>query len=259
MSTYDRRQRAVALGYGIVNHLAFAAGIAAMIAGLYFGLGTGRGTLHGAAAVAADALLLVSFFVLHSYLLSSSGRRRVLDRLAPLGLGRDLGSTIFATIASLQLLLTFVAWSPIGPVWWQPHGALRVVATLAYAASWGFLLKAMADAGLPLQTGFLGWGSIVRGRKPCYAAFPEHGTFRYLRQPIYLAFALTLWTGPVWTVDRLLLAIPWTLYCIAGPVLKERRCVAIYGERFQRYQRRVPYWLPDLRSLARASQSDAAS
>ena len=257
MRSYDRRQRSVALAYGIFNHAVFAIGIAAMVAGLYFGLGTGRGRLHGAAAVVADALLLVSFVVLHSFLLSAAGRR-VLDRLAPLGLGRDLGTTTFATIASLQLLVTFVAWSPIGPVWWEPHGSLRVAVTLAYAASWGFLLKAMADAGLPLQTGFLGWGSIVRGRKPRFGGFPERGTFRYLRQPIYLAFALTLWTGPVWNADHLLLAIPWTLYCIAGPVLKERRCIAAYGESFQRYQRRVPYWLPDLRRLARTAHGDAS-
>jgi len=40
-------------------------------------------------------------------------------------------------------------------------------------------------------------------------------------------------------------------------VLKERRCIAAYGERFQRYQSRVPYWLPDLRRLARTSIDDA--
>jgi protein-S-isoprenylcysteine O-methyltransferase Ste14 len=249
MQIYHRRQRAVALAYGIFNHAAFAIGIAAMLAGLYFGLGIGRGTLHGVAAVAADGVLVVGFVVLHSFLLSARGRR-LLARLAPLGLGADLGTTIFATIASLQLLVTFVGWSPVGPVLWEAHGAARVVMTLAYAASWGFLLKAMGDAGLPLQTGFLGWGSIVRGRRPEFGSFPERGTFRYLRQPIYLAFALTLWTGPVWNADHLLLAIPWTLYCIAGPLLKERRCVAAYGERFQRYQRRVPYWLPDFRRTA---------
>ncbi len=254
MEAYDRRQRAVALGYGIFNHLAFAAGIAAMIAGLYSGLRTARGSLHGVAAASTDLLLVLSFVVLHSFLLSARGRR-VLEHLAPLRLGRDLGTTTFATIASLQLLLIFVAWSPLGPVWWEPHGALRVVATLAYAASWGFLLKSMADAGLPLQTGFLGWGSIVRGRKPGYGEFPEDGAFRYLRQPIYLAFALTLWTGPVWSADHLLLAISWTLYCVVGPVLKERRYLAAYGERFQRYRERVPYWVPDLRRIARLSSA----
>jgi protein-S-isoprenylcysteine O-methyltransferase Ste14 len=258
MSTYDRRQRAVALAYGLFNHLAFAIGITAMLAGLYSGMGTARGTLHGVAAVAADVALLASFVVLHSFLLSAGGRR-VLARLAPLGLGADLGTTTFATIASLQLLLVFTAWSPLGPVWFEAHGAARVFSTLAYLTSWGLLLKSMADAGLSLQTGFLGWGSIVRNRKPSFPTFPERGTFRFLRQPIYLAFALTLWTGPVWNADHLLLAISWTLYCIAGPVLKERRCVAAYGESFRRYQRRVPYWLPDPRRLARAAESDATS
>ena len=123
----------------------------------------------------------------------------------------------------------------------------------------GFPAEGDGRRRTPAADGFPGWGSIVRDRKPVYGSFPERGTFRYLRQPIYLAFALTLWTGPVWDADHLLLAIAWTLYCIAGPVLKERRCVAAYGERFQRYRDRVPYWLPDLRRLARAPIDDTGT
>lgn len=68
--------------------------------------------------------------------------------------------------------------------------------------------------------------------------------FRYTRQPVYLAFALTLWTGPVWTPDKLVLALLWTAYCIVGPRFKERRYLQYYGEEFERYRESVPYWLP---------------
>jgi protein-S-isoprenylcysteine O-methyltransferase Ste14 len=132
-------------------------------------------------------------------------------------------------------------------VWWQPAGWLRWIFCFAYAASWGFLLKGMTDAGLAVQTGFLGWGAIVRNREPAYGGFAPKGTFRYVRQPIYLAFALTLWTGPVWTPDHLLLAATWTGYCMLGPVLKERRYLRAYGDRFVSYRERVPYWVPVLR------------
>jgi len=245
---YNGKQRGIALLYGVFCHASFALGIAAMMFGLYTGLEGGRGTMTGITGCVVDVVLVLHFVVIHSFLLSARGRV-LLARFAPLGIGRELGTTSFAAIASLQLLLTFVAWSPIGPVWWQPHGALRVLMSAAYAISWGLLLKAMADAGLALQTGFLGWGAVVRDRAPRYDDFPARGLFRYVRQPIYVAFALTLWTGPVWTPDHLLLASGWTLYCVAGPALKERRYRAAYGQRFERYRQLVPYWLPALRKL----------
>jgi protein-S-isoprenylcysteine O-methyltransferase Ste14 len=220
-----------------------------MLAGLYLGLAPGRGGLRGPAAWAADGLLLAGFAGLHSFLLGERGRR-VLVRLAPPGLGADLACTTFVWIGSLQILLLFAAWSPLGSVWWEPHGALRVGWSAAYAAAWIFLLRAMSDAGLALQTGFLGWSAVARGRKPEFGEFPIRGCFRFVRQPVYLAFALTLWTGPVWTPDHLLVALGWTAYCALGPLLKERRYLRIYGMAFQRYRERVPYWLPALRRPA---------
>lgn len=245
---YTPGQKRVALLYGIACHLAFALGIAAMIASIYTGMRFGPGPFTGAAAVLFDLMLLGQFAFLHSYLLSPRGAA-VLARLAPLGLGRDLATTTFACISSLQLLLTFGLWSPLGSVWWQPEGGAWIAMTVAYAASWLFLLKAMADAGLGVQTGSLGWTSIVRGQAPRYEPFEPRGTFRYVRQPIYVAFALTLWTGPVWTLDHLLLAGFWTLYCLIGPALKERRYLRRHGASFARYRRLVPYWLPRLYRL----------
>jgi protein-S-isoprenylcysteine O-methyltransferase Ste14 len=68
--------------------------------------------------------------------------------------------------------------------------------------------------------------------------------FRLIRQPIYVAFAMTLWTVPVWTPDQLMLAVCFTAYCLLAPRLKERRFAARYGDRFDRYRAEVPYVLP---------------
>jgi methanethiol S-methyltransferase len=59
-----------------------------------------------------------------------------------------------------------------------------------------------------------------------------------IRQPIYVAFALTLWTVPVWTPDQLALALSLTAYCLLAPRLKERRFAARYGDRFHALSRR---------------------
>ncbi len=114
----------------------------------------------------------------------------------------------------------------------------------AFAGSWLMLMKASFDAGPEVQGGWLGWTALARNIRPAFPDMPQTGLFRIVRQPIYVAFALTLWTMPVWTPDQLLLAIAYTGYCLFAPRLKERRFTRIYGDRFRAYQARVPYWLP---------------
>lgn len=240
------REIATALCYGAVTHALFAVAIVVMWLALYDGLQLGAGRLEGAAAALANAALVLQFPLLHSWLLSTRGRA-LLARLAPFGLGRALSPTTFAAIASLQALGTFALWSPSGVVVARAEGVSLLAWDAAYAASWIFLLKALHDAGPALQTGFVGWTSVLRGEKPQFGPFPTHGTFARCRQPVYLGFALTLWTGPVHTLDGLVLAAVWTAYCAIGPLHKERRYRSWYGERYAAYQARVPYILPRFR------------
>ncbi len=246
---YSMRQRALAMAYGVVCHTTYTIGIAAMMAGLGWGMTTGFGRLEDTSAVLGNTLLLLQFPILHSLLLTDAGRRS-LSRLAPGRLGGSLSTTTFATISALQIVSVFTLWSPSGVVWWQPSGVILVPWTAAFAVSWLLLLKTMWDAGLGIQTGFHGWGAVARGSDPKRAPFRRTGTFRYVRQPVYVAFALTLWTGPVWTPDHLAIALAWTAYCILGPLLKEKRYLQFYGDAFREYRESVPYWLP-LRPLGR--------
>ena len=246
MPSHSRTRRLVAVLYGVACHGTFAAAIAAMVTGLYGGLGSGAGRLTGSAAVIANAALLIQFPLLHSALLSDYGRRWLV-RLAPNDLGRDLVPTTYALVASVQILATFTCWSPSGIVWWSAVGTSCVICTAVFALAWLLLLKAMADAGLAVQTGFAGWSAVLRGRPPSFGRFPTHGLFAWVRQPVYVAFALTLWTTPCWTPDGLALALGWTFYCVAGPLLKEQRYLRRYGEMFDAYRRVVPYWVPKLR------------
>lgn len=236
------RARAVALG--LACHGSFAAAIATMIIALHEGLRIGQGRLVGGAAWAANAALAVSFPLVHSFLLTRVGAR-TLDVVAGDPSGR-LRSTSYALLASLQLLAIFALWSPTGPELWRAQGAVRWITELLFAASFALLGRAMMDAGLALQSGWLGWSAVARGRAPRFAPFPSQGLFRFTRQPVYVAFTLTLWTAPVLTTDRLVLAIVWTLYCLVGPLHKERRLLAREPERYLRFQSTVPYWLPRL-------------
>jgi protein-S-isoprenylcysteine O-methyltransferase Ste14 len=239
-----RGRVALALAYGALCHAIFALAIGTMIAAMFFGMSRSLGAVPAPWDIAVSALLLVQFPLLHSVLLTGRGMR-LLGRLAPAH-GKTLSTTTYAILASIQLLLLFGLWTPSGIIWWQADGAAFWAICAAYAAAWVFLGLAIFDAGVELQSGALGWMSLAANRRPRFPDMPERGTFAFIRQPIYVAFALTLWTVPTWTPDQLAVAVALTAYCLGAPLLKERRFAKIYGERFARYRARVPYALPRL-------------
>jgi protein-S-isoprenylcysteine O-methyltransferase Ste14 len=236
---------ALALIWGAVCHAVFALGVGTMILAMGFGMSRSLGPFEGRAAVAANALLMAQFALGHSALLTARGRRW-LESLAPAPHGRTLVTTTYASVAAVQVGLLYGLWSPSGTVWWQAEGALLWLWLGFYGLAWALLGKAMLDAGLAVQSGLLGWWALARGVEPRYPPMPETGLFRYTRQPIYVAFALTLWTVPVWTPDQLFLATVLTAYCVLGPRLKERRFERFFGARWRAYRARTPYWLPRL-------------
>jgi 2-polyprenyl-6-methoxyphenol hydroxylase-like FAD-dependent oxidoreductase/protein-S-isoprenylcysteine O-methyltransferase Ste14 len=243
VNTFTQAQRWTALGYGLVTHLVFLAAVTSMFVSLYHGLRVGLIHLHGVAAWSVNVLLIAQFALGHTWLLSDQGRRFI-TKLAPLNLGKPLATTIFAALASIQLLLVFALWSPSAVLWAAPEGWLRSTLTGCYIASWLLLMKSMSDAGLEIQMGYLGWRSVWKNAEPKYRPFTRGGLFKWVRQPIYLSFTLILWTAPTWTPDHLVIAILWTAYCYLAPFLKELRYRRWYGAPFARYQKRVPYWNP---------------
>jgi len=235
----------LALGFGFICHATFAVAILAMIVAMFFGLSESLGTVPWPWAMLANLALIAQFPVVHSVLLTARGGRLLL-RLIPGPHGATLATTTYAIIASVQLLGLFVLWTPSGIVWWRAEGLAFWALTTAYAASWLLLTKASFDAGAEVQSGALGWMSLMGRIRPIFPDMPTLGLFGLIRQPIYLAFTLTLWTVPVWTPDQLCLALFYTVYCMVAPRLKERRFAARYGDEFYTYLSNVPYVVPCL-------------
>lgn len=233
----------VALCYGVVCHVSFALGVLTMMLAMFFGMSRSLGSVPAPWNWIPNAAMLAQFAATHSLLLTGRGRA-LMSRMAPLGAGVTLSTTTYATIASLQVFALFAFWSPTRTIWWQASGPVLIVMTVLYGVAWLLLGKSMVDAGLGLQTGSLGWVALLRGRRAAYPPMPVTGLFRFTRQPIYVAFTLTLWTVPTWTPDQLVLASSLTGYCLAAPRLKEARFRRIYGAAFEAYARNVPYWLP---------------
>jgi ubiquinone biosynthesis O-methyltransferase len=238
-----KSDRAIAIAYGFVCHTLFTVGVGTMIVAMFFGMSCSFGHVPAHWSVLCNALLLAQFPFLHSLLLSPFGAA-ILNRLAPAVIASRMATTTYAIVASVQVLLLFALWTPSGVVWWRAVGAGFWFIVCFYAGAWLLLLKAIWDAGLALQTGFLGWWAVANSRTPEYPPMPATGLFRIVRQPIYVAFALTLWTVPTWTPDQIAVALTLTAYCLVGPLLKERRFRQRFGRTFLAYATQVPYWLP---------------
>ena len=236
-----------AIAWGLACHGLFVVAIVAMFLGVHGGLQLGFGAFEGRLALVANAALVLQFPLVHSFLLGASGRR-VLERLAPAAIARELAPTIFATVASVQVLVTFLAWSPSGRVLAAPSGVAAWSCEALYVGAWLLLVRSIHDAGVANQTGFVGWSSVVRRRPLDFGPFPTHGLFRLCRQPVYFAYAVMLWAAPVRTPDGILLATAWSAYCVLGPMLKEQRYARWFGAAYETYRRRTPYFLPRIRS-----------
>jgi ubiquinone biosynthesis O-methyltransferase len=234
---------ATAVFYGILCHALFVTAVGTMIVAMYFGMSRSFGHVPAPWSSLANALLLAQFPILHSLLLTPFGDR-ILRRLAPGHIGARLSTTTYVIVASIQVIALFALWTPSKTIWWQADGAVLWILAALYAAAWVLLGKAIWDAGSTLQTGFLGWWAVANGKLPRFPPMPRSGLFRVTRQPIYGAFALTLWTVPTWTPDQLVVALVLTSYCVAGPLLKEERFRRHFGDEFEAYRREVPYWSP---------------
>lgn len=238
-----RRRLLLAAGMGIMCHVLFTLAVLSMITAMFFGMSRSFGTVPWPFAIVTNALLILQFPLAHSWFLTRRGGR-TLTQLITGPDGKTLATTTYAIIASAQLLALFALWTPSGVTWWEAEGAAFWIICTAYASAWLMLIKASFDAGAEVQLGALGWMSLAAKVRPVFPDMPTTGLFRLIRQPIYVAFALTLWTVPVWTPDQLALALSFTAYCLLAPLLKERRFTSRYGHRFVCYREQVPYAIP---------------
>lgn len=234
---------AIAYLYGAICHVIFTLAVVAMFLGLFYGMSRSFGAVPAPWAWVANVALILQFPLLHSVLLTRRGGA-ILGWFAPGQHALTLSTTTYAIVASMQLLALFALWTPSGVIWWEAEGAAFGLLCTLYLASWGLLMKASFDAGAEVQSGALGWMSLAKNVRPIFPDMPTTGAFRIIRQPIYVAFALTLWTVPVWTPDQLVLAVSLTAYCLLAPLLKERRFAERYGAAFAIYRGKVPYAVP---------------
>jgi len=242
--------KVIAIIYALFCHGIFAVAGLLMFFTLFFGFSSQISPLEKFSGLPLNIILLLQFPLLHSFLLSKKGKM-FLRLFYSRRFAGKLDTTIYATIASTQLFLLFFFWKPSGILLWKAEGVFYILMTLCYLLGWLLLTVSSFQAGLSVQTGALGWVSVFRNINVKYPNMPNSGLFRIIRHPIYFSFSIILWSGPYFTVDKIVVAIIYTFYCVGAPLFKERRFIAIYGEKFLQYRARTPYFIPRLSNIFR--------
>ncbi len=170
------RNKLLAILYGLVCHGIFLMAGAVMFITILTGFQFSAGSLEGLSAVAINFLLLIQFPLGHSFFLSNRGMK-ALEIFAPKSYAKTLRTTVYATIASIQLILLFSLWNFSGVFIWQIESPANIVMIILNLLSWALLSISSIQAGYKVQTGSLGWTSVYLGKKPVFPDMPHSWSF----------------------------------------------------------------------------------
>jgi protein-S-isoprenylcysteine O-methyltransferase Ste14 len=234
----------LAVLYGIGSYLFFLGTLLYAI-GFVGNVGVPKSIDSGATgstlpAVAIDVLLLGLFAAQHS-VMARPGFKRWWTRIVPHAIERST----YVLCASAALAFLCWQWRPLPePVW-----TVRVPIAVAvlHAIFW------LAWVMLVVSTCLLSHFELF-GLRQVFARLREHalpaprfatpGLYRHVRHPIYLSFLLAFWSTPTMTAGHLLFALATTGYILIAIQLEEHDLIALFGNQYRRYRRRIPMLLP---------------
>lgn len=188
-------------------------------------------------AVVANCALLILFGLVHS-LMARPFFIQALRRMAPVALDRSL----YIFVASTQLALIVVFWTPLPAPLWSIASQWGTLAVLSLFALANLLLIWAIFSLDPWH--FFGLRQVF---SPAAVAppFSLRGPYRHVRHPIQAGLIIALWATPSMTVGHALLAGTLTLYSICASLfLEERDLVDTIGPAYRTYRREVSALLP---------------
>jgi protein-S-isoprenylcysteine O-methyltransferase Ste14 len=182
----------------------------------------------------------LGYFALHSVLASLSVKRAVAARFP-----RWMPAYRLAYNALALLLATPLLWWTLtagGPVMWRWTGAWSWIADIVAAAAAAGLVASLRDYDVREFLGTRQWHARET-RVEDQERLRLSAVHRYVRHPWYALGLAILWTRDM-DAARLLAAVLATGYVVVGLYLEERKLIALHGDAYREYRRRVPPLVP---------------
>jgi protein-S-isoprenylcysteine O-methyltransferase Ste14 len=193
-------------------------------------------------AVTVNMLLLSLFAIQHSGM-ARQPFKRWLTRYLPQAMERST----YVLLSTLCLILILWQWRPMPTVVWHIENPTLALVVLGLSFVGWFI--ALLSTFLINHFEFFGLHQVVAnmfGRRMPEPRFTTPALYKVVRHPLYLGFIIAFWAAPTMTVGHLLFAAVTTAYIFVGIWFEERDLIALFGDEYRRYRRRVamliPFW-----------------
>lgn len=191
-------------------------------------------------AVVINFALMAAFAIQHS-VMARTGFKAFVTRCLP----RAIERSTYVLLASLLLLLLFWQWRAIPAVVWRIDDPVVARAVLALSLfGWAIVLFSTFLINHFELFGLHQVANNLTGQPMPQPRFRTPLLYKLVRHPLYLGFFIAFWAAPVMTQGHLLFAAVTTAYAFFGILLEERDLVALFGEEYRAYRKRVPMVLP---------------
>ena len=191
-------------------------------------------------AVVVNLVLLGLFAAQHS-IMARQGFKRWLTSIIP----QPIERSTYVLAASLVLLLIFWQWRPIPEIVWNVTS--EPGRTVLWAIFWLGWSTVLFSTFLIDHFDLFGLRQVAanwQGKPAQSPGFRTPMLYQFVRHPIYFGFLLASWAIPAMTLGHLLFAVGITGYIFIGIFLEERDLVALYGDKYRDYRRRVSMVVP---------------
>ena len=231
---FPQRTSAGGRAFAVIGGLLFVSSLAYFLVRYRaFGHPSGPWTSAGWSAVGIDIALFTLFALHHSVFARTGIKAQITARVS-----EPLERTTYVWLSSLLFVLTLWAWQPVPGVLWHVTGVGAWLLRAGFAA--GVMLTALAASALdPLELAGIrqAFGWPPRDDR----ALTSTGAYGFVRHPIYLGWALMVWSVPAMTGTRLVFAAVSTLYLVVAIPLEEREMRRTMGRSYNDYARIVKW------------------
>lgn len=151
----------------------------------------------------------------------------------------------YVLFSSLCLITLFYFWQPLGiTIWTVQNPVLYTLLYMLFGLGW---LIVLVSTFLINHFDLFGLRQVylyLCGKEYTPLKFVTPGAYQYVRHPLYVGWFFAFWATPTMTVAHLVFAIITTAYILVAIQLEEQDLIALYGQDYVDYRRRVPMLIP---------------